>query len=147
MTKQELEKAIENGESVWIIGEDIQGKKKVGTKRLIKYDEIFNNKLNGFWCLNKIFKTKVEAEHYLYHANVKRVEKLPFVTWEEFLEKKEIEFTDINGRQVLLYIIENNHQCIQLEHRYKGLKYWDLTEENFYKAYDECVRLYKGETK
>ena len=103
MTKQELEKAIENGESVWIIGEDIQGKKKVGTKRLIKYDEIFNNKLNGFWCLNKIFKTKVEAEHYLYHANVKRVEKLPFVTWEEFLEKKEIEFTDINGRQVLLY--------------------------------------------
>ena len=24
------------------------------------------------------------------------------------------------------------------------IKTWDLTEENFYKAYDECVRLFRG---
>lgn len=144
MTKTELEKAIKNGESVWIIGKDIQGKKKVGTKSLNKYDEVLNNKLNGFWNLNKIFKTKSEAEHYLNHANVKRVEKLPFLTWEDFLKEKRFEFIDDFGKRYSLRIYGN--KILLEEYESDG---WflmdDLTEENFYKAYDECVRLFKGE--
>ena len=148
MTKQEIEKAIENGESVWIIGEDIQGKKKVGTKRLNKYDKILNNKLNGFWRLNKIFKTKVEAEHYLHHANITRTEKLPFYTFNEIVKdeknfKMGKTYTLIEDKNFVLDINKSYVSQIVL---YTGKeKYsWNFNEENFYKAYDECVRLFKG---
>ena len=149
MTKQELEKAIENGESVWIIGKDIEDNKRVGTKKLNnKYDKVLNNKLNGFWTLNKIFKTKAEAEHYLHHANVTRTETLPFLTWEEFLEKKDIRFYTKDGDEVRLYITDDGNKIYVIEFKpYGYLGKWNTTEANFYKAYDKCVRLFKGETK
>ena len=147
MEKQEIEKAIKNSESVWVADEEENKIEELHFYKNNMYNFDKNDLfINMFWIyeFRKLFKTKAEAEHYLHHANVTRTEQLPFLTWEEFLEKKEIEFTDINGGQVLLYIVENNHQYIQLEHRYKGLKHWDLTEENYYKAYDECVRLFRG---
>lgn len=153
MTKQELEKAIENGESVWIIGEDIEGNKRVGTKKLNnKYDEVLNNKLNGFWRLNKIFKTKAEAEHYLHHANVARVEKLPFLTWEEFDKgNRLIRFIGKNGERCKLEGYQSDDTqggFIDVVVNGTGSHIdYDYTEANFYKAYDECVRLFKGETK
>ena len=64
MTKQEIEKAIEDGDSVWIIGKDIEGSQRARTIKLNNnYVEVLNNKLNGFWTLNTIFKTKYEDEH------------------------------------------------------------------------------------
>lgn len=150
MTKQEIEKAIENGESVWIIGKDIEGNKRAGTKKLNnKYDEVLNNKLNGFWTLNKIFKTKAEAEHYLHHANITRTETLPFLTWEEFKKEHYFGFNSINNEWINLYVtngLEPGKKIITIENATKEefLANYDLTEENFYKAYDECVRLFRG---
>ena len=149
MTKQEIEKAIENGESVWIIGKDIEGNKRAGTKKLNnKYDEVLNNKLNGFWALNKIFKTKAEAEHYLHHANITRTETLPFLTWEEFKKEHYFGFNSINNEWINLYVtngLEPGKKIITIENATKEefLANYDLTEANFYKAYDECVRLFK----
>ena len=66
MTKQEIEKAIENGESVWGIY------KKTNRICEIKSSEI--NKIHSYtitwgkeyYCYIKdLFKTKAEAEHYL----------------------------------------------------------------------------------
>lgn len=149
MTKQEILKAIENGESVWIIGKDIEGNKRAGTKKLNnKYDEVLNNKLNGFWTLNKIFKTKAEAEHYLHHANISRTEWLPFVTWEEFKEGVELSTTAKNGEKLKLYIGLIPDDSIYYMYMKLGNKQQNVgeaTEANFYKAYDECVRLFKGE--
>lgn len=149
MTKQEIEKAIENGESVWIIGKDIEGNKRAGTKKLNnKYDEVLNNKLNGFWTLNKIFKTKAEAEHYLHHANISRTEWLPFVTWEEFKEGVELSTTAKNGEKLKLYIGLIPDDSIYYMYMKLGNKQQNVgeaTESNFYKAYDECVKLFKGE--
>lgn len=145
MTKQEIEKAIENGESVWIIGKDIEGNKRAGTKKLNnKYDEVLNNKLNGFWALNKIFKTKAEAEHYLHHANITRTEQLPFLTWEEFKNGKNITFKAKNGHEFLLKAKQESIYLWWLDTNNIWAN-WDLTEENFYKAYDECVRLFRSE--
>lgn len=152
MTREEIEKAIENGEAVWIIGKDIEGNKKVGTKKLNKYDEVLNNKLNGFWYLNKIFKTKAEAEHYLCHANITRTETLPFLTWEEFQKTGYFDFigADKNNYcldeekmsdQIVLGKFVNNSKAL-----YEWVKYWKgFNETNFYKAYDECVKAFKGE--
>lgn len=153
MNKTELEEAIKNGESVWEYRNyEIReiNLKTMYPEMLNEYQlsYIVENNENAtmyFTSIEDLYKTKAEAEHYLNHANVKRAEQLPFVTWEEFLGKKEIEFTDKNGGQVLLYIIDNKHQYIDLEHRLKIIKEWELTEENFYKAYDECVRLFKEE--
>ena len=149
MTKQELEKAIDNGESVWINGIE---------HKLDKYYFVaeYNNEPTLYlmtcgyeeddWnnypveAITNIYKTKAEAEHYLHHANITRTETLPFLTWEEFLEKKAIHFIDNKGIDFVLCITDNK---IKLMVFFMVSKTWDLTEENFYKAYDECVRLFR----
>ena len=142
MTREEIEKAIKNGESVWGIY------KKTNRICEIKSSEI--NKIHSYtitwgkeyYCYIKdLFKTKAEAEHYLHHANITRIQHLPFLTWEEFLEKKAIHFIDNKGIDFVLCITDNK---IKLMVFFMVSKTWDLTEENFYKAYDECVRLFKG---
>ena len=151
MTKQEIEKAIENGESVWGIY------KKTNRICEIKSSEI--NKIHSYtitwgkeyYCYIKdLFKTKAEAEHYLHHANITRTETMPFLTWEEFDK----------GNRLIRFIGKNGEKC-KLEGYQKDDKQsgfidvvvngtgshidFDYTEANFYKAYDECVRLFKGE--
>lgn len=158
MTKQELEKAIEKGESVW-----------VANKYCIPYEvnltnnhyiDIADNKESLMLAhiddvelidyLEYVFKTKEKAQHYHDHANVTRTETLPFLTWEEFLKKECINFN--NGKEGFsLYIsyINCDHIRILTYDRYNpdGDVIFEapLTEENFYKAYDECVRLFRGE--
>ena len=151
MTKQEIEKAIKNGESVWVNGIE---------HKLDKYYFVaeYNNEPTLYlmtcgyeeddWnnypveAITNIYKTKAEAEHYLHHANVTRTETLPFLSWEEFLEKKAIHFIDNKGIDFVLRITDNK---IKLMVFFMVSKTWDITEENFYKAYDECVRLFRGE--
>ena len=148
MTREEIEQAIKNGESVWIIRKNIAGNKKVGTKMLNKYDKVSNNKLNGSWNLNKIFKTQAEAEHYLHHANISRSEYLPFLTWEEFDKGyTRIKFKSKNGDCCSLegyFDKDTNYGFIDVVRNWHCVFSKDYTEADFYKAYDECVRLFKG---
>ena len=133
MTKQELEQAIKNSEDVWYItGKDVRGLKitKKDLQRITKFDEVY--------------KTKAEAEHYLNHANITRTETLPFLTWEEFCEQKFIWFIDKNQNVCCLYYLNvSNKIFINVSGEVKEIG--DLTEANFYKAYDECVRLFRSE--
>ena len=156
MTKQELEKAIENGESVWGVYD-----KPIGILEIKASDIKKSNGDMGFlWGQNyyalfdRTFKTKAEAEHYLHHANITRTETLPFLTWEEFLKEREIRFVDNIGEEWYLYYHYSDefiYIYLQSKFGYHGEKtrnpqnLGELTEENFYKAYDECVRLFKGE--
>ena len=158
MTKQELKKAIENGERVWAVF-NLYSYENDAVKEIdftkVEDVELHNDYLqyiNGenlsghYYAL--IFKTKAEAEHYLHHANVVRVEKLPFLTWEEFLEKEHIEFFN-GGKGFRLYISHAHNENIRIitfsRYNPDGNVLFDLlkTEENFYKAYDECVRLFR----
>ena len=151
MTKQELEKAIENDESVWYSSSDKVVKIDLSKKN--KYDiqecSIFNDnyKITALvinytlhYLLKYLFKTKAEAEHYLHHANITRTEQLPFLTWEEFLEEKYIWFVDKEQNQCCLYYVTN---FILINKSGELIEKGELTEANFYKAYDECVRLFK----
>lgn len=149
MTKTELQEKIKNGESVWVANRycypykvNLTNKHYVGvindTKCLMLAFQNEDDELIDY--LEYIFETKEKAQHYHYHANVTRTETLPFLTWEEFLEKKAIHFIDNKGIDFVLCITDNK---IKLMVFFMVSKTWDLTEENFYKAYDECVRLFK----
>ena len=146
MTKQEIKKAIENGKSVWAYNDLLH--------RVIPYkaNEIAITGINTnmpAYELKDLFATKQQAEHYLHHANVTRTETLPFLTWEEFKNGKELFFTNKSGYPMCLCIVDTKlGKKIGLggANGYFDLQQtWDLTEANFYKAYDECVRLFKGE--
>lgn len=147
MTKQEILKAIEKGESVWACDDFLH--------RVIPYkaNEIAITGINTnmpAYELKDLFATKQQAEHYLHHANITRTEQLPFLTWEEFDK----------GNRLIRFIGKNGEKC-KLEGYQKDDKQsgfidvvvngtgshidYDYTEANFYKAYDECVRLFKGE--
>lgn len=163
MTKQEIEKSIKNGESVWcclcenllefrsdnmaIFEGQIVGKTEIQKEGL----EFLTNNSESFYIpFRELYKIQAEAEHFLYHANISRIEHLPFLTWEEFLEKEYIEF--FNGSKGFrLYISHSHNENIRITTfgRYNpdGNVIFELpkTEADFYKAYDECVRLFKGE--
>ena len=150
MTKQEIEQAIENGKSVWYIVNNELAEidlscnfhKIEDSELLTWYDKYSKDYYTHRKKLEDLYKSQAEAEHYLHHANITRTEQLPFLTWEEFLEKKAIHFIDNKGIDFVLCITDNK---IKLMVFFMVSKTWDLTEENFYKAYDECVRLFKGE--
>ena len=146
MTEQELEQAIENGESVWAYDDLLH--------RVIPYkaNEIAITGINTnmpAYELKDLFATKQQAEHYLHHANITRTEQLPFYTFSE-IAKDEKNFK--MGKTYTLiedknFVLDINKSYVSQIVLYTGKeKYsWNFNEENFYKAYDECVRLFKQE--
>lgn len=144
MTKQEIEQAIENGKSVWCVYKD---QSNIYEIKAVEIEKVLNDTFlwgkEYYANIKDVYKTKAEAEHYLHHANVERVEKLPFLTWEEFKENKTFEFVNNEGVVYELCIGEEKLQDKILLYEGVMLFYtWDLTEANFYKAYDECKKLF-----
>lgn len=157
MTKTELLEAIKNGESVWVVTNEpeILDFKKINKRDIhledgqLEIDTYYGELSSDIYQFEEVFKTKAEAEHYLHHANQTRTEQLPFLTWEEFKSEKELYFLKKSGYPMYLCILDTKlGEKIGLggANGYFDLQQtWDLTEENFYKAYDECVKLFKGE--
>ena len=151
MTREDLEKAIKNGKSLWYIfmKEIFKIEIKKHINQFISRDNEYcytdEKKVERCFPIEVLFKTRVEAEHYLLHANVERVEKLPFLTWEEFKRKRELKFNSADGNYCELFIV-NDFIYLQLgkEISMKQQNVGEATEENFYRAYDECVRLFRG---
>ena len=149
MTKTEIEEKIKNGESAWVVDEK---ENKIEELHFYKNNiyEFDKNDLfiNKFWIyeFRKLFKTKSEAKHYLHHANITRTETLPFLTWEEFLKEIKLKFIACDGvSNMTLYYCDNTIYLVDDEYPEFNTTSWELTEENFYKAYDECVRMFRGE--
>lgn len=159
MTKQEIEKAIENGESVWYadncndkiweIDLNEKYKSEIYLEQTLYVYQNTNDRFKLDLFLKDIYKTKAEAEHYLHHANITRTEQLPFLTWEEFDK----------GNRLIRFIGKNGENCklegYQSDDKQSGFIDvvvngtgshidYDYTEANFYRAYDECVRLFRG---
>ena len=164
MTKQELEKAIENKDTVWYIDSLYDTPKDMLLNGIYEINSYISEDVgrvyylkdverNSYYRIDYIFKTQAQAKHYSYHSNIARLETLPFMTWEEFLDNGEIEFNDIFGQECLLYhnsteIILSRKYWVDLgytKHYDFSKKSYELNEANFYKAYDECVRLFRGE--
>ena len=156
MTREEIEKAIKNGENVWypknrtIKQIDLKNTHPIFNGYQI---DIMIEDENGwhteFYGISDLYKTKAEAEHYLHHANVTRTETLPFLTWEEFKKEHYFGFNSIYNEWIDVYVTNglDNKMIITIENATKEefINNYDLTEENFYRVYDECVRLFKGD--
>lgn len=152
MNKTELEEKIKNGESVWVANKYCYPYEVKLTNN--HYINIADNKESLMLAhlddvelidyLEYIFETKEKAQHYYDHANITHTEQLPFLTWEEFKNGKNLCFHGVDGVEYRLICVMTNNYIILLEDEDEDT-YWELTEENFYKAYDECVRLFKGE--
>ena len=113
-------------------------------------DNEFNREYFSNTEITNIIKTKAEAEHYLHHASVTRTETLPFLTWEEFDKgDRLIRFTGKNGEKCKLEGYQKDDKqsgFIDVVVNGTGSNIdFDYTEANFYKAYDECVRLFREE--
>ena len=98
-----------------------------------------------FISLERIFETKSEAEFYAKYGNVEKTVKMPVPpTWEEFLEN-EISFNVLNCE---LFIYSENKN-IKFRHWYKNdfdiVLVLQNTEENYYKALDKMVELWREE--
>lgn len=162
MTREEIKKAIESGESVWVVFneysykndsiKEIDWMKVEGVGLRDNYLQYFDGKNLCGHYYELIFKTIAEAEHYLHHANVTRTETLPFLTWEEFnKDTLGFDFTDNTGNKYRCHIVRDyrdGEDFIVLYDKNGTISIdeeWEATEANFYKAYDECVRLFKQE--
>lgn len=159
MTREEIEKAINKGESVWFADKcnekvweiDLNKKYKpeIYLDQILYVYQNINDRFKQEFFIEDIYKTKAKAEHYLNHANITRTEELPFLTWEEFKNGKKLFFTNKSGYPMCLCVVDTRlSKKIGLggANGYFDLdKTWDLTEENFYKVYDECVKLFEGE--
>ena len=154
MTREEIERTIENGESVWLIFDNrvyrIDKSKIIDLNDcyIAYYNDVYNCKL--YADTSDFYKTEAKAKHHVKHYGIIRTEKLPFLTWEEFDK----------GNRLIRFIGKNGEKC-KLEGYQKDDKQsgfidvvvngtgsnidYDYTEANFYKAYDECVRLFKGD--
>ena len=160
MTKQEIEKAIENGESVWVAnkyclpyGVELTRNyyvDMVSDKEGLMLEHLDHVEFIDY--LDCIFKTKDKAQHYYDHANITRAETLPFLTWEEFLKKRCFYFTnysdyygmDTVNKEFSLELNVSRDKILLFSYEAIPLEEWEATEANFYKAYDECERLFKG---
>lgn len=147
MTREEIEKAVENGESVWLVFEDRIY--KLDRSKIIDindcYVEYYNNyhRCNLYATTSDFYETEARAKHFISHCGVTRAETLPFLTWEEFLSEKRIKFRSKYNEEYELFII-NSKILLRVNGTTNIILSMDLTEANFYKAYDECVRLFRG---
>ena len=155
MTKQELEKAIEKGESVWLIFEDRIY--KLDRSKIIDINdccvEYYNNyhRCNLYATTSDFYETETRAKHFISHCGVARTETLPFLTWKEFnKDTLGFDFTDNIGNKYRCHIVRDysdGKDFIVLYDKNGTISVdeeWEATEANFYKAYDECVRLFRG---
>ena len=154
MKREELEEKIKNGESVWYLYDEVyELKTSEHTNKFISRsdDYCYSDKKSVDRCvpLDMLYKSKGEAEHYLNHQDITRTEQLPFYTFSE-IAKDEKNFK--MGKTYTLiedknFVLDINKSYVSQIVLYTGKeKYsWNFNEENFYKAYDECVRLFRGE--
>lgn len=99
-----------------------------------------------------LFETKEDAEEYLKYKNITREEKLELPTWEEFKNfKKSIIFRvlskDITEEDDTIFQCYNNGNAIIIYNDFNSSRIFNkpLTRENYNKARDLCIKLFKGE--
>lgn len=146
MNSIEIKEAIDSGKSVWQVigGESYELDLSKHTDRFIntkdEYLYMDENCVPRYCPLKDLYKSKAQADHYLHHSNVTRIYKLPFLTWEEFKEKKVIKFRSADNIDCMLHLVDNGDKIALLAY---CVKYFKATEENFYKVYDKMAELFR----
>lgn len=99
--------------------------------------------------LKDIFETRKQAEWALkYHAT--RTEYLDLPTWEEFKSGKKVKFIDFYGHHYTFEMKDEDYIWLTFKTIFDDseiiVKFDEpATEENYIKACDLCIKLFKGE--
>lgn len=100
----------------------------------------------------RLFENEDDAKEYLKYGNISREEKLELPTWEEFKNfKKSIIFRvlskDIIEEDDTIFQCYNNGNAIIIYNDFNSSRIFNkpLTRENYDKARDVCIKLFKGE--
>lgn len=106
---------------------------------------VFNYKVYAI-RLEDLFETEEEAKEYLKYGNITRMEKFPYVSWEEVCDGTDhhIIFTTPHHEKIEMIICDCNIDIISI---YNSISDFSkpLTKENWFKALDLAVKLFRGE--
>lgn len=101
------------------------------------------------WGEENLFATEEEAKEFLKYGNITRTEKLELPMWEEFCSDKRIEFTAQNKYSYICEWVtysDLGKTIIIYRPLIKGEIFKEpLTRENYDKARDLCIKLFRGE--
>lgn len=159
MTREEIEQAFKNKETVYDISTDINSAYEIDFSKvnINKYfDDGFNFYIessigyNGkllIFCeyenVNK-FETKEDAEFVARNWKT-RVERFEPPLWEDFLKTESYSFISKNGWKEHIYICKEDihNKRISSGNRFMG----SVTKENYIKAVEYARKLFEGEEK
>lgn len=148
ISRERLEELIKQGATIWVRN-DYQTY-EINTSYFVNIDIIGDVLYCGaeMVYLDYLYETKEEAEWVLkYHAT--RTEELNLPMWEDFKNSKIkwIGFWSKTYDNYWLYLRYNKIRLIcVLDDGYEITEQtWKATEENYIKACDLCIKLFKGE--
>ena len=120
---------------------------KVRVKDLEESLELINKANKEKIEFENLFETREEAIHYSKYMNIPSNETLSLPSYEEFLNNDQyFAFNTINQYISLCVNEEDMLKLITYENDYpQKLLFEQNTKENYYKALDMCVKIWKGE--
>lgn len=159
ITKEELEKLIEEKATIYYYGLDYRLDSREEHHTDFWYKQLFEITENGLHYIYEdsdcyadrdtifnfkdLYKTKEDAKFALKYTNIKRPEILNLPTWEEIQKIKEFIFYSKSKKYTLscygnIFIFEDDKFT---EFIFDSIG----TKENYINACDLCVKLFKGE--
>lgn len=159
--KSRLEKLIKQDKKIYFIDwayKEIKSVNKIVVSDYIITLEIVNDLLyvirkedaykpEIIWKLklNDLFETRKQAEWALKYQHIPRAEYLDLPIWEEFCKHKYISFNDEFCSRYVLKLNKNSKLILTKYPEDWEIFYEQATEENYEKACDLCVKLFKEE--
>lgn len=101
------------------------------------------------YTFDMLFEDELEAEEFLKYGNITRTEKFPYISWEEFCNGESIRFTTKDNYRFTCEVAIYSDLGKTIVIHKPLIAGWifkePLTRENYLKALDICVKLFKGE--
>lgn len=151
--KSRLEELIKQGATIYTSRFKKPEKYKLYKDFFIAKDELFacNKSQTAIDCvikLSKLFETEKEAEWALKYQRIPRTEYLDLPMWKEIkdIKNEDVVYFYAKDKRFGTVCIHIFTKYFNVESEYDMLLNTEFTEENYIKACDLCVKLFKGES-
>ena len=151
ISKERLEELIKEGATVYSLDKQVKYPIPIFLKdgeNIVVNDNELVNSVRVIDKIENLYETQKQAEwHLKYHAT--RTEELNLPMWNEFIIYNENIGVSFVGEDWEVYELSNDidiyHKpTILLTADGECFKEWKSTEENYEKACDLCLKLFKG---
>ena len=155
ITKERLQELIKEGATIYSLDKQVKYPipifLKDGENAVVNDNELVNS-VRVIDKIENLYETQKQAEWSLKYQNIPRIEELNLPMWEEFKDYNENISVSFVGEDWVVYELSND---IDIYHKPRILltadgeyfKEWQSTEENYEKACDLCIKLFKEEEK